>query len=447
MRMPRTELQRTTRGVRPASRRAVYTWWMLWMVWLAFMVAPLVELFQSHPSPVRLSLTLLGTAVFFAIYLSVGYYNARNIASITIPTRVTGPVRWLPVFAMTVLAVVLMLADGVQWGSLFVYTCAAVSGYLPIRQALATIAGVVVVLLIIGGLIGATVSQGINAVIVIALTCTATLTVVTSVSATRLLRQQREEMARVAGISEERLRIARDLHDLLGHNLSLITLKSELARRLIEVAPERAAAEIADIERVSRAALQEVREAVAAYRQPTLAGELNNAEVLLAAAGIACSFETDGEAQRELASPLEAALSWAVREGVTNVIRHSRARSCVIRVRHAADSVGVEIVDDGPGSASSAHSVESAPAEAEVSSGHGNGLRGLAERAEALGGTFEAGPLPGSGFRLAITLPQRREAGAEDTAAPVAERPRLVSPVPSAPAASVTDETGEGMAR
>src|SRR5262249_26323189 len=129
--------------------------------------------------------------------------------------------------------------------------------------------------------------------------------------ANRELHATREELARLA-VSEERLRIARDLHDLLGHSLSVIALKSELARKLIEREPSRAAAELDDIESVSRTALAEVREAVQGYRQLGLAVALENARTALTAAGIDCEV---AETDTALPADVDAVLAWAVREG------------------------------------------------------------------------------------------------------------------------------------
>lgn len=138
--------------------------------------------------------------------------------------------------------------------------------------------------------------------------------------------------------------MARDLHDLLGHTLSLSTLKSELAGRLVESEPARAAAEIQAVERVARQTLREVREAVVGYRQPQLASEMDGARQLLEAAGIACQIKhTSGS----LPPAADAVLAWTVREGVTNVIRHSRTHHCTIRVLCAGASVCTEVVDDG----------------------------------------------------------------------------------------------------
>ncbi len=217
----------------------------------------------------------------------------------------------------------------------------------------------------------------------------------------RELRSAREEIARLA-VTNERLRIARDLHDLLGHNLSLIALKSELARRLLTVAPERAATEISDIETVARTTLQEVREAVASYRQPTLASELQGAQEILAAAGIAYRYEGDAEIIATLPASIEAALSWVVREGVTNVIRHSRAHHCTIRLNRSSNTVRVEVIDDGSGVPLTVTSTGSL-------TGSGNGLRGLSERVSALGGSCEVGPRKEGGFRLAVALPLARD--------------------------------------
>jgi two-component system sensor histidine kinase DesK len=139
---------------------------------------------------------------------------------------------------------------------------------------------------------------------------------------------------------------------------------------------------------VARTALHEVREAVAGYRQPTLADELHAAAEILAAAGIA--YSCDG-APRALSPAAEAVLSWAIREGVTNVIKHSRARRCIISFTGDEEYVGVELRDDGRGASS--------PLDG------GSGLRGLRERVAARGGRCEAGPLPEGGFRLSVSLP------------------------------------------
>jgi two-component system sensor histidine kinase DesK len=201
------------------------------------------------------------------------------------------------------------------------------------------------------------------------------------------LRQTRAELARVA-VAEERLRIARDLHDLLGHSLSLITLKAELSRRMIATDAESATREMTELETVARQSLSDVREAVAGYRQPDLATELGAARQLLAAAGLDCQITSP--AGLSLPSDTDIVLAWAVREGVTNVVRHARATSAAVRITTAGHGVMAEITDDGRGHG---------PGPA------GSGLAGLGERVRQLGGSLIAGPAPSAGFRLQVTIP------------------------------------------
>jgi two-component system sensor histidine kinase DesK len=212
--------------------------------------------------------------------------------------------------------------------------------------------------------------------------------------ALRELHAARGELARQA-VMEERLRLARDLHDLLGHTLSLITLKSELAGRLLEKEPARAAQEIHEIEREARQALREVREAVAGYRQPTLRSELEGACQILEAAGVTCTIEHTAGV---LPPAIDAVLAWTVREGVTNVIRHSRARRCIIRVSGENGRAYVEVTNDGY------REQKPDPSRTKVSSG----LSGLTERVTKHSGLVEASPLlfeSNPGFRLRVEIP------------------------------------------
>ena len=205
----------------------------------------------------------------------------------------------------------------------------------------------------------------------------------------RELRVAREEMARLA-VAEERLRFARDLHDLLGHSLSVIVLKSELAGKLAETAPDRAAREVQEIERVARDALREVREAVSGYRQTSLTQELEGARQALEAAGMTVRIV---QRTGPLPAPVDSVLAWAVREGTTNVIRHSGARRVRMTVVGEEARARLEIVDDGVGG-----SVD----------GEGSGLRGLRERVQARDGSLEFGPGREGGFRVAVTVPVKK---------------------------------------
>ena len=210
------------------------------------------------------------------------------------------------------------------------------------------------------------------------------------------LAHAREEMARLA-VGEERLRFSRDLHDLLGHSLSVIVLKSEVARGLMERDPEQAAAAVEDIERVARGALRDVRSAVAGYRETNLAEELAGAREMLESAGISVRWE---ESAGELSPEAESVLAWAVREGATNVLRHSQAREWMIKLERRNGSAVLEMVDDGRGKDLS-----------DPGDGLGNGLRGLRERVAAVGGEMVALSLDGHGFRLAVRVPMTGPAG------------------------------------
>jgi len=232
------------------------------------------------------------------------------------------------------------------------------------------------------------------------------------------LQEARAELASMA-VAEERERFARDLHDLLGHSLSVIALKAELAGRLLADGPPDAANEVAELEQVARTALREVREAVSGYRQPTLEGELAGARMALSAAGIEAEVE---EARVALDPAVEAVLAWAVREGATNVIRHSGAHRCTFKISVSLTDAMVEVIDDGRGARLPSYAP--VPSYAGVASGSrvatggddrgnfrsvgGHGLEGLAERAELLNGRTESGPLPDGGYRLAVTVPVAR---------------------------------------
>jgi two-component system, NarL family, sensor histidine kinase DesK len=210
------------------------------------------------------------------------------------------------------------------------------------------------------------------------------------------LKETRAELARMA-VAEERLRISRDLHDLLGHSLSVIALKSELAGRMIETDPQRAAKEIAELEAVARRSLAEVRQAVTGYRQPSLAAELAATRRMLASAGIDCRVDAPGS--YDLPPEVDALLAWTVREGSTNIVRHSGARDARITVTVTGASASAELTDDGAGPPAG----HAEPAAATGTAG--TGLAGLAERAARLGGTLQAGAGGHGGFRVRVTVP------------------------------------------
>lgn len=203
----------------------------------------------------------------------------------------------------------------------------------------------------------------------------------------RQLRKANEEIETLAKVAE-RERIARDLHDVLGHTLSVITLKSELAGKLMERDPERAGKEIREVEQISRQALSDVRDAIRGYRAKGLAAELAQAKSTLETAGI--SVQCDAASTLQLPAVQESVLSLAVREGVTNVLRHARASNCRLRIEQQNGTCRLEIADDGQGFVAL----------------EGNGLRGMRERVEMLGGTLERHNK--SGTSILITLPLKQ---------------------------------------
>jgi two-component system, NarL family, sensor histidine kinase DesK len=225
------------------------------------------------------------------------------------------------------------------------------------------------------------------------------------------LRAAQQEVSRLAA-ERERMRIARDLHDLLGHSLTAASVKAQLAGRLVGRDDTRAAAEIGEVERLTRQVLADVRAAVAGYREVSLAVELATAREVLGAAGIAADLPG---AVDEVPAGWRELFGWVVREGVTNVVRHAQASRVTIRVTPTT----IEVVDDGRGG------VARAP---------GSGLAGLAERAAAAGGHLDAGPVPGGGYRLALTVPPEPPAGI----------PAAGSPGPGAAGAAESAGRGAG---
>ncbi|MEP6854931.1 MAG: sensor histidine kinase [Pedococcus sp.] len=203
----------------------------------------------------------------------------------------------------------------------------------------------------------------------------------------RALAEARQENARLA-IQEERNRMARDVHDILGHSLTVITVKAELAARLLDVSPERARAEVADLERLARDALADVRQAVAGFREMSLPAELARARSSLAAAGIEADLPTAAD---EVPTELRELCAWTLREGVTNVIRHSGATSC----RVSLDDHGITVSDNGSTPASTSGDVT-------TRADAGTGLIGLRERAEAAGAQLRAVVLQPHGFELSV---------------------------------------------
>ncbi|MFI6817128.1 sensor histidine kinase [Nonomuraea sp. NPDC050328] len=338
---------------------------------------PVWSTVEGHYRPVWLAWTVA--------VLAAGLF----VAVVLLAARGRGRAAWLPLAALGALSAAACLGWGADWFYLFPLVglgCgAALTGRAVPRVLLACTALVALLSWRDGAGIGEIMAFawgtfGAGAVLAAFLHLHALI---------GELARTREKLARAA-VAEERLRFSRDLHDLLGHTLSVMVVKAEAVRRLAPRDPEAAAGQAGDIEVLGREALTQVRAAVTGYRGRGLAAELDSARVALADAGVALAVEV---AEVRLAPETDALYGWAVREGTTNVIRHSRASTCEISLAAGEDGTVLEIRDDG--------SAQTAPA----GGAHGHGLRGLDERVAAAGGTMSAGPRPGGGFVLRIELP------------------------------------------
>ncbi|MGW0666309.1 sensor histidine kinase [Streptomyces sp. NPDC002746] len=232
--------------------------------------------------------------------------------------------------------------------------------------------------------------------------------------------EARDVQARLA-VAEERLRFGRDLHDVLGRNLAVIALKSELAMELARRGRPEAVDQMVEVQRIARSSQQEVRDVVRGYREADLSTELAGAKGVLQAAGIACAVVGDSGA--ELAAPVQAALGWVVREAATNVLRHGDPRRCTIRLTTAADEVVLYVENDGApmtpasaGSGSGEHGsggsgtdgsgTDGSGSDGSGTDGSGSGLPGLRERLGSLDGSLDAGTAGDGLFRLTARIPR-----------------------------------------
>ncbi len=348
-------------------------------VWLLFLVDPLQQAWSELGS-VRGWLAMAATLGFAATYLAV-FANVRTRRGRLQPAVEHSLVAaWLG--TLVALAAAMCLTVGQAGTASLVYLAVVSVILLPTRAAVLAVAALVVF-----NETAARVVTGWTEQAGLSFAVCASAFAMWGVQQMMLrnidLLRAREENARLA-VVEERGRFARDLHDILGHSLTVITVKAELASRLLDVDPERARAELADLERLSRDALGDVRRAVEGYRDLSLTGELARARAALEAAQIRADLphSTDG-----VPSDLRELFAWTVREGVTNVVRHSGARTCSVRL--APDRV--EVSDDGHGRS------------AEDRDGHG--IAGLRERASAVGAVLVTRAREPQGFSLQVMVP------------------------------------------
>ncbi len=378
-----------------ASGISVRLWRLYAYFWLICLFFPILSLIQTPPPGLGLPATIAGLLTFVVTYFWVMWPHPLDDGGRARFRLQTSIAR---IIGLSILVLFLSINYGSSFLWLFIGVSAIAGLMLSFRNASIVVFGLTLLTLGLSIYAGGSIASA-NWLQIIPLVLLVRGLGLDMIGFVRLshalleLHSAREELARQA-VMEERLRMARDLHDLLGHSLSLITLKSELAGRLLEKDPHTAAQEVHEIERVARQALREVREAVAGYRQRTLRGELDGARQILEAAGILFTVEDETQSLRPTT---DAVLAWVVREGVTNVIRHSRAQHCLIRIGSTDEFVRVEVINDGR------------PREENSKAQLGSGLSGLAERVAELGGRIETGTssLTGIGHQLKVEIPIR----------------------------------------
>ena len=340
--------------------------------WLIYLV-PFLVVGYFLKNPYALPVSIAAGAVFLPLYFRGWWLCGRPLLTIVVAITLVGMVS-MPFNSMA--------------SVFFVYAAGFLGRAVQPKQGMLWIGGLLVALAITVWLSGSPPQGWIPGAVFTILIGAVNIHFADRERADARLQLAHEEVERLARTAE-RERIARDLHDVLGHTLSLVAIKSELAAKLSERDPERARQEIRDVERISREALSEVRQAVRGYRSLELAAEVSKAKLALAAAGV--ELELDG-GPFTLAPEAESAAALALREAVTNVVRHARAARCRIRLERANGRFVLEVVDDGRGG------------------GHreGSGLSGMRERVEAVGGSVE---VDGSdGTRVRVELPLRASA-------------------------------------
>ena len=418
--------------------RASRVGWAMGLVWLFFLVYPLNTLFSSHPDPERLVASLAGLVVFLACYLhNTGRDFGQSLGA-------GGEVRLV---AMAVISIILTMSDGIVWATLFIFA-AAFAGARTFQHGPHSVfvsATRVFAVSLLAGI--ASLAAGANILNAAGITVETALVGLVALGVSRLfsticeLNVARAQLAQSA-ITEERVRFARDLHDLLGHSLSFIAVQSELVRKLLEreegAAARRAGMELEKIDKVARDALQEARQTASNYRRPCLETELAAARLVLDAGRINCNV-TGFPLACALDSEFESVLAWGVRESATNVLRHSRAGACEISIQSVIGIAGenggsvvpidgiqdcasgagtckewivLSVSDNGRGPAHLVHSPgqegvigQDGITERKPAHPHGSGLLGLSERAAALGGYLSTGSNDGVGYLFYMALP------------------------------------------
>ena len=364
--------------------------WFFTAVWLVYLISPVADLFGHDHGVAWIAGGLAITVAFCVIYLSVLMYSDERprLAEYGLA-------------AIAVLAALACVVYGKGWTPLWIYVSAATGMVLAAvanrRVAMLGVAVVGACYVFFCWLSHVDTTSSLIVLLPVLLIGLAMMGFRMQITLMHELAQARGTVAKLAA-NEERLRLARDMHDLTGQSLSMITLKSELAAKRLAKLPSSAErdavlTELGDIGRVSRQTLHDIREVVSGYRRPTLAIEVITAQNALEAAGIGLDDDAELTLRSGTFDPdAEAVLAWCLREAVTNVIRHSRARHCRIRLTDHMGELSLEVTDDGQGLPEAAS--ESAGDGQEDQVDTGSGLRGMSERLSAVGGRLSLGATP-----------------------------------------------------
>jgi two-component system sensor histidine kinase DesK len=362
--------------------RAARFGWVFAAVWLFYLGENLSALVDQPPGW-RRAVGLAALAAFALLYLvMVGIMRRIRGGFIWSGDRQTIIRVWLGVLGMLALTALQVPAIGYHALTCLVYIAAVAMVGLPARQAIPVAAALFVTAEALSRLVPGWEDNGYG--LAVLLGSVATWGVRAAAERQRRLVVAQQEIAALA-VQNERARIAADLHDILGHSLTVVTVKAELAQRLLDVDVDRARKELGELETLARDALSDVRATALGVRGISLAGEIAAAREALAAAHV--EADLPGVAD-EVPTRWRELFAWTIREAVTNVVRHSRASRCTVRLTPGC----VEIVDDGVGGS--------------PGTTDGQGLRGLRHRAEALGATLTVGTRDGTpGFQVRVEVP------------------------------------------
>ncbi len=376
--------------------------WLFAGIWLVYLVQPASSIWADH-DPVRRYLGLATLIVFAVVFIAAfGTARARRLRDPGRSLDQTAPGRLgvVAVAAAAALTGIGYVTVGHMATGLLIYVAVMGVFLLPSRAGWAVVAAALAVSVAVPAIAGWPVDGGSAFQIVIS--ALAAWGVAQVIKRNAQLAAAHEEITRLA-LADERNRFARDLHDILGHSLTVVAVKAELAGRLAGQDPARAEAEIADVERIARQALADVRAAAAGYREVTLAGELASARTALSAAGIEADLPSAD--LPPMPRQRQELFGWAVREGVTNAIRHSGAARCRITLTGSQ----IDIADDGRGpvapGAAGEHgggAVPLVPGPGQPGGADGHGLTGLRERAAAAGAEVRTGRSGWGGFCLQV---------------------------------------------